>query len=132
VRPDSCREAEISSRDRELLSDLCDGCCDPDSPCPLKARFAEVRVPGRRTLVQLKCAELLFRDRRGVPAPCVGEAMSEFIHSGGAAAFARFYEPRTRIPALYSLIRQEVIGYEPAALAGLPPNRPRHGQGAVR
>ena len=49
----------------ELVKDLCRGCCPSKKACAFKRIVARLEAPDRRTWLQIKCAETLYRAPRG-------------------------------------------------------------------
>jgi len=87
---------------RELINDICSGCCAQDHYCTLKEIL--IRVPrDARTLLQIKCIEKMKYERsvqqsRGVEWD---EALDIWINEGYAARFADAYRDDIRLAELY-------------------------------
>ena len=87
---------------RELINDICSGCCSHDHYCTLKEIL--IRVPrDARTLLQIKCIEKMKYERsvdhsRGVDWD---EALDIWIDEGYAARFSDLYRDDIRLAELY-------------------------------
>jgi hypothetical protein len=98
-------ELERPGISRELIDDICSGCCSSDHYCTLKEIL--IRVPrDARTLIQIKCIEKLKYERsveesRGVDWD---EALDIWINEGFAERFARAYRDNIRLADLYPAI----------------------------
>ncbi|NCC53157.1 MAG: hypothetical protein EOM20_18350 [Spartobacteria bacterium] len=95
-------QLERAGISRELIDDICSGCCAHDHYCTLKEIL--IRVPrDARTLLQIKCIEKLKYERsveqsRGVDWD---EALDIWINEGYAARFADAYRDDIRLAELY-------------------------------
>lgn len=92
-------------QNRELIEDICAGCCPPGQYCTLKEIL--IRIPrDTRTMVQIKCIEKLKYERSKALRRDIGwdEAHKIWIGEGHAERFARIYRKGIRMMDLYSAI----------------------------
>ncbi len=92
---------------RELIEEICDGCCPRGHYCTLKEIL--LRVPrNARTLMQIKCIEKLKYERSVAERRAVDwdEALDIWVNERFAERYAAAYRDGIRLEELYMLVKQ--------------------------
>lgn len=103
-------------QNKELIEDICAGCCPPGQYCTLKEIL--IRSPrDTRTMLQIKCIEKLKYERSKASGRDIGwnEAHEIWIKEGYAQEFARLYRYGIRIEKLYSAIMNPPTSHAPSS-----------------
>ncbi len=94
---------------RQLIEEICQGCCVPGKYCTLKEIL--IRSPkDLRTMVQIKCIEKLKYERSAALGTDIGwqRASDIWILEGYAEAFGRLYRRGMKVDTIYASVVKSV------------------------
>lgn len=95
----------VRKQNKELIEDMCYGCCPSGNYCTLKEIM--MRAPrDARTMVQIKCIEKMKYERSKGEDREVdwNEASRIWVNEGYASLFAKLYREGMRVAELYDML----------------------------